>query len=98
MSGRSFAQDRVRLATVREDYALQSAGFLGPWRDLPEPFGTYSICYSRFVRWRRTGVRCQIMSALVATHDCRGLDDPPLHRARAPTRRILRICNYGYRG
>jgi transposase len=26
-----------------------------PWRDLPNPFGPYTTCYNRFVRWRRAG-------------------------------------------
>ena len=40
-----------------------------PWRDLPAPFGPYTICYNRFVRWRRAGVRSRIIDALSATHD-----------------------------
>ena len=24
-----------------------------PWRDLPERYGPRTICYNRFVRWRR---------------------------------------------
>ena len=40
-----------------------------PWRDLPETFGPYTICYNRFVRWGRAGVWDQIMDALAATHD-----------------------------
>jgi transposase len=35
-----------------------------PWRDLPENFGPYTTCYNRFVRWRRAGVRCELMNAL----------------------------------
>ncbi|MGX1424557.1 transposase [Bradyrhizobium elkanii] len=27
-----------------------------PWRDLPTAFGRYTICYNRFVRWRRADV------------------------------------------
>ena len=27
-----------------------------PWRDLPAPFGPYTTCYNRFVRWRRARV------------------------------------------
>jgi transposase len=26
-----------------------------PWRDLPERYGPWQICYDRFVRWRRDG-------------------------------------------
>jgi transposase len=40
-----------------------------PWRDLPTPFGPYTTCYNRFVRWRRAGVWSRIMDALAAAHD-----------------------------
>jgi transposase len=40
-----------------------------PWRDLPENFGPYTTCYSRFARWRRAGVWDQLMNALTASHD-----------------------------
>jgi len=40
-----------------------------PWRDLPKNYGPYTTCYNRFVRWRRAGVRDQIMDALTAAHD-----------------------------
>jgi transposase len=40
-----------------------------PWRDLPETYGPRTSCYNRFVRWRRAGVRDQIMDALAAGHD-----------------------------
>jgi transposase len=40
-----------------------------PWRDLPEAFGPYTICYNRFVRWRRAGVWGRIIDALAAAHD-----------------------------
>jgi transposase len=40
-----------------------------PWRDLPNSFGPYTICYNRFVRWRRAGVWANIMSALAGAHD-----------------------------
>ena len=40
-----------------------------PWRDLPNSFGPYTTCYNRFVRWRRAGVWCRIMTALATTHD-----------------------------
>jgi transposase len=35
-----------------------------PWRDLPECFGPYTICYNRFVRWRIAGIWDLIMEAL----------------------------------
>jgi len=40
-----------------------------PWRDLPDQYGPYTTCYSRFVRWRRAGVWDQIMTGLSAAHD-----------------------------
>ena len=40
-----------------------------PWRDLPESYGPYTICYNRFVRWRQAGIWDQIMEALAAAHD-----------------------------
>jgi transposase len=40
-----------------------------PWRDLPEDFGPYTTCYSRFVRWRRASVWARIMNALAGAHD-----------------------------
>ena len=40
-----------------------------PWRDLPETYGSRTTSYNRFVRWRRAGVRDQIMDALAAGHD-----------------------------
>src|ERR671911_83543 len=40
-----------------------------PWRDVPDSFGPYTICYNRFVRWRRAGVWAKIMSALAGAHD-----------------------------
>jgi len=39
------------------------------WGDLLEEFGLYTICYNRFVRWRRAGVRSRIIDALAAAHD-----------------------------
>jgi transposase len=40
-----------------------------PWRDLPDDFGPYTICYNRFIRWRRAGVWGRIMNALTSAHD-----------------------------
>src|SRR5499427_1145082 len=40
-----------------------------PWRDLPVSFGPRTICYNRFVRWRRAGVWDRIMNTLSADHD-----------------------------
>ena len=40
-----------------------------PWRDLPDGYGPHTTCYDRFVRWRRAGVRHQLMDALTTTHN-----------------------------
>jgi transposase len=40
-----------------------------PWCDLPDNFGPYTICYNRFVRWRRAGVWDCIMNSLSLAHD-----------------------------
>lgn len=40
-----------------------------PWRDLPESYGPRTICYNRFVRWRKAGVWDRIMDAITAAHD-----------------------------
>ena len=37
-----------------------------PWRDLPEVSGLRTICYNRFVRWRRADIWESIMSGLAA--------------------------------
>ena len=39
-----------------------------PWRDLPESFGPYTICYNRFVRWRMAGIWDLIMKSLAESH------------------------------
>jgi transposase len=36
---------------------------------LPDCYGPCTICYNRFVRWRRAGVWGRIMAALAAAHD-----------------------------
>ena len=40
-----------------------------PWRDLPNNFGPYTTCYTRFVRWPRAGVWARVMNALAAAYD-----------------------------
>ncbi|CAN5385132.1 hypothetical protein BH10PLA2_BH10PLA2_01940 [soil metagenome] len=40
-----------------------------PWRDLPERYGPRTICYNRFVRWRKAGVWDRMMDAITAAHD-----------------------------
>jgi transposase len=34
------------------------------WRDMPEPYGTWSSVYDRFCRWRRDGTFDRILTAL----------------------------------
>ena len=46
-----------------------------PWRDLPA-YGPRTTCYNRFVRWRRAGVRDQIMDALAAGSVLNGVSQP----------------------
>jgi transposase len=62
----------------------------GPWRDLPENFGPYTTCNSRFVRWRRAGVWFRIMNALAATHDAAVQMIDTLDYPRASARRLHR--------
>ncbi len=42
-----------------------------PWRDLPERYGSWKTVYSRFRRWRETGLWDRILLALQAdaAHD-----------------------------
>ncbi len=40
-----------------------------PWRDLPEHYGPCTTCYNRFNRWRKKGIRDQLMDAVVEAHD-----------------------------
>jgi len=40
-----------------------------PPYDLPDAFGPYTTCYSRFVRWWRVGVWRRITDALAGAHD-----------------------------
>ena len=40
-----------------------------PWRDLPERYGPYTICYNRFVRWRCAGVWHRILAAISHRED-----------------------------
>lgn len=47
-------------------YVLRSGA---PWRDLPERFGPRTICYNRFVRWRKAGVWHRMMDATISAYD-----------------------------
>ena len=40
-----------------------------PWRDLPERYGPYTTCYTRFVRWRSAGVWDRILAAISHRND-----------------------------
>jgi transposase len=33
-----------------------------PWRDLPAPYGRWTTCYERLVRWRRDGTRDHLLA------------------------------------
>ena len=43
-----------------------------PWRDLPERYGPWQICYDRFVRWRRDGTWDRLLEHLQAKSDAVG--------------------------
>lgn len=56
-----------------------------PWRDLPETYGPYTMCYNRFVRWGRAGIWDEIMDALAATHHAAvQMIDTSVVRVQAP--------------
>ena len=40
-----------------------------PWRDLPECYGPFTTCYSRFNRWRKAGIWDGLMDAIVEAYD-----------------------------
>lgn len=41
-----------------------------PWREIPERYGPYTTCYSRFRRWMRAGIWDGLMDALTnPSHD-----------------------------
>jgi len=40
-----------------------------PWCDLPERYGPYTTCCSRFNRWRKAGVWDRIMDAVSEAYD-----------------------------
>ncbi len=37
-----------------------------PWAEIPERYGPSTICYNRFVRWRKAGVWDRLLSAVSA--------------------------------
>ena len=70
-----------------------------PWRDLPDNFGPYTTCYSRFVRWRGAGVWAKIMSALAGAHDAAvQMIDTLLSACISTTRASLGIENSPWDG
>ena len=44
-----------------------------PWRDLPERYGSWKSVYTRFCRWRDSGLLEQIFTALSADADFENL-------------------------
>ena len=50
-----------------------------PWRDVPERYGPWSTVYSRFFRWRRSGLWDRIFAAAQAQGDAAGQLDWTLH-------------------
>jgi transposase len=43
-----------------------------PWRDLPERYGPWQTCYSRFRRWSEQGVWKRVLEQLQAREEARG--------------------------
>jgi len=50
-----------------------------PWRDLPERYGNWKTVYSRWLRWRDTGVWQRVWEALQAEADEAGQVQWELH-------------------
>lgn len=40
-----------------------------PLEDIPEPYGPYTACDNRFVRWRRAGVWDRLLTAVLQAFD-----------------------------
>ncbi len=49
------------------------------WRDIPERYGPWSTIYSRFFRWKRSGIWDQIFSAILSQEDAQGCLDWDTH-------------------
>jgi transposase len=43
-----------------------------PWRDLPERYGPWQTCYSRFRRWSEQGIWKSVLEQLQAQEDAAG--------------------------
>lgn len=50
-----------------------------PWRDVPERFGSWSTCWSRFRRWTAAGVWDRVLEALQRDADLAGTLDWETH-------------------
>ena len=50
-----------------------------PWRDLPERYGPWQTCYSRFRRWQQAGIWPAILAALQRDADAHGALDWTTH-------------------
>jgi transposase len=40
-----------------------------PWADIPERYGPYTTCYTRFVRWRKAGVWDRLFEAVSKAYE-----------------------------
>ncbi len=50
-----------------------------PWRDLPERYGKWTTVYSRFYRWRNSGLWQRLLTELQAQGDQHGTVDWEIH-------------------
>ena len=50
-----------------------------PWRDLPERYGKWTTIYSRFQRWRKSGVWDKMFTELQTTLDVESNVDWEIH-------------------
>jgi len=50
-----------------------------PWRDMPERYGKWTTIYSRFQRWRKTGVWDRMFAELQTALDVEGNVDWEVH-------------------
>jgi transposase len=50
-----------------------------PWRDLPERYGKWTTIYSRFQRWRKSGIWDRMFAELQTTLDVESNVDWEIH-------------------
>ena len=50
-----------------------------PWRDMPERYGKWTTIYSRFQRWRKTGVWDRMFAELQTALDVESNVDREVH-------------------